>query len=141
MTRVRVVHEADLPWSVSQVWRVVTNVDQWRWRSDLEGCERVGEHDFVEYPKGGTPIRFTTVRREEERGREFTIDGESLKGSWQGVFTSTASGCLARFTEDVDVRGRFVPRWVARLFLRSYQARYFRDLRAELRRRYGEAGA
>ena len=95
----------------------------------------------MEYPKGATPIRFTTVRREEERGWEFTIDGESLKGSWQGVFTSTASGCLARFTEDVDVRGRFVPRWVARLFLRSYQARYFRDLRAELRRRYGEAGA
>ena len=95
----------------------------------------------MEYPKGATPIRFTTVRREEERVWEFTIDGESLKGSWQGVFTSTASGCLARFTEDVDVRGRFVPRWVARLFLRSHQARYFRDLRAELRRRYGEAGA
>lgn len=25
MTRVRVIHEADLPWSVSQVWRVVTD--------------------------------------------------------------------------------------------------------------------
>lgn len=85
MGRVRVVHEDDLPWSVSQVWRVVTNIDQWRWRSDLERCERVGEHDFVEYPKGSTPIRFTTVRRDEERVWEFTIDGESLEGCWRGV--------------------------------------------------------
>lgn len=139
MTRVRVVHEADLPWSVSQVWRVVTDVGQWRWRSDLERCERVGEHDFIEYPKGGTPIRFTTVRREEEQVWEFSIDGEALEGSWRGVFTRTGSGCHLQFTEDVDVRGMFVPGWLARLFLRSYQARYFRDLRAQLRRRYGEA--
>ena len=141
MTRVRVIHEADLPWSVSQVWRVVTDVDQWRWRSDLERCERAGERDFVEYPKGGKPIRFTTVRRQEERLWEFSIDGDTLEGCWQGVFVPAGSGCRLSFTEDVDVRGRFVPRWVTRLFLRSYQARYFRDLRAELRRRYGEAGA
>ena len=140
MGRVRVVYEDDLPWSVSQVWRVVTDVGQWQWRSDLERCERVDERNFVEYPRGGKPIRFTTVRRQEERLWEFSIDGESLEGCWRGVFVPAGSGCRLSFTEDVDVRGRFVPRWVARLFLRSYQARYFGDLRAELRRRYGEAG-
>lgn len=136
--RVRVVHEADLPWSVSQVWKVVTNVSDWRWRSDLAKCEIINERVFVEHPKGGKPIRFTTIQCENEHVWEFSIESNSLGGYWRGTFTQTRHGCHLQFVEEVQMRNRLIPNWVTRLFLRSYQTRYFQDLHTELRRRYGE---
>ena len=78
MTRVRVVHEADLPWSVSQAWRVVTDahlalpydiaasvippVAVTEWRS-VGGDRRDADEGTSSYSGFMNGIRDTTCRK------------------------------------------------------------------------------
>lgn len=131
------VWEAEVPHAPQQVWQVVTDLMNWQWRSDLSSCEIVDERRFIEIPKKGKPIRFCTTRLEECRIWEFHMDSPSLTGIWKGTFEPTENGgCRVRFVENVCFRQRLVPNWVVKRFLTAYQARYFRDLRAELQSRF-----
>ena len=45
--------KAMLPSERSKVWKVVTSVEHYTWRSDLRGTEILCENQFLEYPKRG----------------------------------------------------------------------------------------
>ncbi|WP_371163755.1 SRPBCC family protein [Buchananella felis] len=138
MGEVIVVWEEELPYTPKQVWQVVTDLKRWQWRSDLSECKVVDEQRFIETPKKGKPIRFCTTRLEKPRIWEFQMESPTLTGVWRGTFESKGKGgCHVTSVETVKFRRRLFPRWVAKRFLVTYQARYFRDLRAELQSRYG----
>ncbi|WP_196717434.1 SRPBCC family protein [Actinomyces trachealis] len=137
MGKVVVVWEEELSYTPAQIWQVVTDLTNWQWRSDLSDCKVLDEHRFIEFPKKGKPIRFCTTRFEESHLWEFQIDSPALTGTWQGNFEAKENGgCLVRFVEDVHIQQKLIPRWLAKRFLTTYQAQYFRDLRVELQSRY-----
>lgn len=51
--------KALLSGDISKVWKVVTDVEHYTWRSDLSRTEILGEKQFVEYTKEGYPTTFT----------------------------------------------------------------------------------
>lgn len=138
MGEVIVVWEEELPYTPQQIWQVVTDLMHWQWRSDLSACKIVDEQRFIEIPKNGQPIHFCTIRCEEPRIWEFQLNSPALTGTWRGTFTPKENGrSQVTFVEAVQLRHKLFPRWVAKRLLRAYQARYFRDLRAELQSQYG----
>ena len=42
-----------LPYPPERVWAVVTDLENWQWRSDLSRLEHTGEDAFTEYDKSG----------------------------------------------------------------------------------------
>ena len=137
MGNVVVVWEEDLPYTPSQIWQVVTDLTNWQWRSDLSDCTITGEHGFIETPKKGKPVRFRITRLEQPHIWEFHMDSPTLTGTWQGTFESNENGgCRVKFIEDVTLRNKLIPNWIAKRFLTAYQTQCFRDLRTELQSRY-----
>lgn len=137
MEKIVAVWEEDLPYTPQQVWQVVTDLTNWQWRSDLAECQIVDEHRFIEIPKKGKAIRFCTTRLEQPHIWEFHMDSPTLTGTWQGTFESNENGgCRVKFIEDVTLRNKLIPNWIAKRLLTAYQTQYFRDLRTELQSRY-----
>lgn len=137
MGNVAVVWEEDLPYTPSQIWQVVTDLTNWQWRSDLSDCTITDEQSFIETPKKGKPIRFRIACLEQPHIWEFRMDSPTLIGTWQGTFEPNENGgCRVKFIEDVTLRNKLIPNWIAKRLLTAYQTQYFRDLRAELQSRY-----
>lgn len=123
--------EAVAPYPVEKVWAVVTDLENWQWRSDLEGLERTGPDTFTEYAKGGFPTRFTVTCRQEPVKWAFDLENANMSGSWTGEFRVVPEGTRVTFTERLTPKKRWM-RLFAKGYLRRQQAQYFADLRRAL---------
>lgn len=119
--------EAVVPQPVEKVWAVVTDLDHWQWRGDLEGLEQTGPDTFTEYARGGFATRFTVTCREAPVKWAFDLENDNMAGSWIGELCAVQEGTRLTFTEELTPK-----KWWVRLFMKGYlrkqQARYFADL-------------
>lgn len=122
---------AVMPYPAEKVWAVVTDLDRWQWRSDLEGLERTGPDTFTEYGKGGFPTRFTVTCRREPEKWAFELENANMSGSWTGEFQSVPEGTQVTFTESLTPKKGWM-KLLVKGYLRRQQARYFADLRQAL---------
>lgn len=126
--------EAVVPEPVEKVWAIVTDLDNWQWRSDLESLEQTGPDTFTEYGKGGFPTRFTVTRTDPLTRWEFDMENANMRGHWSGVFRTVPAGTEVVFTEQVTAK-----KWIMRPFVKAYlqkqQARYLADLKRALEAR------
>ena len=122
---------AALPHPPERVWAVVTDLDRWRWRSDLGGLERTGEGTFTEYGRDGFPTRFTVTDCRPPDLWAFDLENANLTGHWTGTFQRAGDGTRVTFTESVVPRRAWM-RLLVKGYLRRQQARYLRDLRRAL---------
>ena len=81
--------KAMLPSERSKVWKVVTSVEHYTWRSDLRGTEILCENQFLEYPKRGPVTAFTITTVEPCNRWEFDMENTNMRGHWTGLFTQT----------------------------------------------------
>ena len=51
--------KASIPCDIHSVWKVVTEVENYTWRSDLSKTEVISDKRFIEYTKEGYPTTFT----------------------------------------------------------------------------------
>lgn len=128
--------QTTLPYPPEQVWKVVTDLTDTAWRSDIARVERTGPGAFVEYTPAGVATRFTVTAQEPCRRWEFRLENSSLRGRWVGEFAPQGGGTQLRFTEEVQPK-----RWWMGPFVKGYlkgqQARYAGDLRRALETRFG----
>ncbi|AZA14514.1 hypothetical protein CCHOA_10675 [Corynebacterium choanae] len=61
MRQIVVVWEEDFPYEPEQIWKVVTDLASWQWRSDLADCKVIDERRCIEIPKKGKPVHFLVV--------------------------------------------------------------------------------
>lgn len=122
---------AVVPYPAEQVWAVVTDLDRWQWRSDLEGLERTGPDTFTEYAKGGFPTRFTVTCRREPVKWAFDLENANMSGSWTGEFQAVPEGTRVTFTESLTPKKGWM-KLLVKGYLRRQQVRYFADLRQAL---------
>lgn len=124
--------KAELPGEVEKVWKIVTSLENYSWRSDL-GKIVVLEpgRRFEEHTKDGYVTRFTITVCEPYKQYEFDMENENMKGHWTGSFSCENGKTTIVFTEDVTAKKLFMKPFVGG-YLKKQQAAYLRDLEKAL---------
>lgn len=127
VSNIKAVLSAD----ISKVWDVVTDVENYSWRSDLSRTELLEKKQFVEYTKEGYPTTFTITSSVPYERWEFDMENSNMKGHWVGIFTPKEGKTEIEFTENVTVKKIFLRPFIKR-YLRKQQALFVSDLRKAL---------
>lgn len=127
VSNIKAVLSAD----ISKVWDVVTDVENYSWRSDLSRTELLEKKQFVEYTKEGYPTTFTITSSVPYERWEFDMENRNMKGHWVGIFTPKKGKTEIEFTENVTVKKIFLRPFIKR-YLRRQQALFVADLEKAL---------
>lgn len=127
VSNIKTVLSAD----ISKVWDVVTDVENYSWRSDLSRTELLEKKQFVEYTKEGYPTTFTITSSVPYERWEFDMENSNMKGHWVGIFKPKGEKTEIEFTENVTVKKIFLRPFIKR-YLRRQQALFVADLEKAL---------
>ena len=117
---------------IKKVWEVVTNNNNYEWRSDLSKIDvSVDGNSFTEYTKDNFPTKFTITLKKPYERYEFDMTNKNMSGHWIGVFSPVNDGTQIEFTEEVSVNNPIMNLFVG-LFLKKQQLLYIADLKKEL---------
>ncbi len=119
--------KASIPCVIHKVWKVVTDVENYAWRSDLSKTEVLSDKEFIEYTKEGYPTTFTITVTEPYKRWEFDMENSNMKGHWVGIFTSKGNETEIDFTECVTAKKIFMKPFV-KSYLKKQQAKFVADL-------------
>ena len=113
---------------IKTVWDLVTSLENYSWRSDLDKITVLNETQFIEHTKEGFETTFTITCREECKRWELDMENQNMKGHWTGVFSSGGDGTMIDFTEDVTAKKVWMKPFVG-MYLRKQQSQYLADLK------------
>lgn len=130
---VTAVHKEHMEASPERIWKVITELAEFGWRSDLMSIEILDDDRFVETDRQGYTTTFTVTRREPYRHYEFTMENDNITGSWTGLLEPDGDGTMLTFTEQIKAK-KFYMIPFAKPYLKKQQERYFADLRKELQK-------
>lgn len=116
---------------VQKVWDIVTSLENYAWRSDLNRIEIVNEKQFIEYTKDGFATKFTITATEPNKLWKFDIDNDNIRGCWSGAFSYNGKETTIIFIEDVAAKKVILKPFV-KAFLKKQQKLYVADLRKAL---------
>ena len=117
------------------VWDIVTNNEDYAWRSDLsEIIISPDKSAFTEITVNGEKTCFTITKKEPCRRYEFDMENKMLRGHWIGLFTETeGGGTKITFREEVQVKNPAIELLSRFVFsLKKVQEAYVADLRKKL---------
>lgn len=113
------------------LWKIVTSLELYGWRSDISKIEIVNDREFIEYTKSGYATRFKITEQKSCTCWSFDMENENMKGHWTGEFMREKDETLIVFTEDVVSKKSFMKPFV-KLYLKKQQQQYIKDLRKAL---------
>ena len=117
---------------IKKVWEVVTNNNNYEWRSDLSEIDvSVDGNSFTEYTKDNFPTKFTITLKKPYKQYEFDMTNKNMNGHWIGVFSPVNDGTKIEFTEEVSVNNLIMNLFVGS-YLKKQQSLYIADLKKEL---------
>ena len=120
-----------LEYDVKRVWNIITDVENYNWRSDLSRTEIVNDTHFIEYAKNNYPTKFKVTCKKEFERWEFDIDNGNIKGHWTGIFTKNGSNTEIDFTEEVTAK-KFFMRPFLKAYMKNQQNKFISDLEKKL---------
>ena len=124
--------KAEFQCEVEKVWELVTSLDKYSWRSDLEKIVvTVSDKEFEEHTKDGYVTKFKITAFDEYRNYEFDMENENMQGHWSGKFSYEDGITLIEFTEDVIAKKLIMKPFVG-MYLKKQQVKYIQDLRKAL---------
>lgn len=112
---------------IQKVWNIVTSLDNYSWRSDLDRIEVIDNNRFIEYTKEGYATTFTITNTEPCRCWEFDMDNDNMSGHWIGIFSYENGITTIDFTENVTAK-KLVMKPFVKLYLKKQQSAYAADL-------------
>lgn len=110
---------------------MVTEVENYTWRSDLSRTEVINDKQFIEYTTDGYPTIFTITVAEDYERWEFDMENTNMKGRWTGIFISRGDGTDIEFTEHVTAKKFFMKPFV-KSYLKKQQKQFVSDLKKHL---------
>lgn len=116
---------------IQKVWNIVTSLENYSWRSDLDRIEVINKNKFVEYTKEGYATTFTITNTEPCSRWEFDMDNANMSGHWIGVFTYENGKTTIDFTENVTAKKLLMKPFVG-AYLKKQQSVYATDLEKAL---------
>lgn len=121
--------KAEFQCNVEKVWEMVTSLDKYSWRSDLDKIMvTVPEKEFEEYTKDGYVTKFKITAFDEYKRYEFDMENDNMQGHWTGVFSYKNGVTVIEFTESVIAKKLIMKPFVG-IYLKKQQAKYIQDLR------------
>lgn len=117
--------------NIQDVWRMVTSLDNYQWRSDLSKIEVVSDLQFVEYTKDGYATTFTITLTKPLERWEFDMENSNMRGHWTGIFSFQNGKTEIEFTEEVEAK-KWIMKPFVKAFLKRQQELYVSDLRKAL---------
>lgn len=127
ISNVKAAFECD----IKKAWEVVTSLESYQWRSDLDRIEVINENQFIEYTKDGYATSFTITVTEPYKRWEFDMENDNMKGHWTGVFISKDGHTEIDFTESVEAKKILMKPFV-KAYLKKQQSAYIADLKKAL---------
>ncbi len=125
--------KAEFPCEVEKIWEIVTSLEQYSWRSDLDKIVvTVPEKEFEEHTKDGYVTRFKITVFDKYTRYEFDMENENMQGHWTGKFSYKDGITLIEFTENVTAK-KLIMKPFAGTYLKKQQAKYIGDLRNALK--------
>lgn len=118
---------------IDAVWETMLAVDCYQWRRDLKKTEIRSKTQWVEYPKKGNPVTFTTTCIKPQKRWEFDMEQAAMRGHWIGVFRARGEKTEVDFTEMVQVKNPLL-RPILKWYLKKQQAQFVADLQRALLR-------
>ena len=112
---------------IQKIWNIVTSLDNYSWRSDLDRIEVIDENRFVEYTKEGYATSFTITNTEPCRRWEFDMNNDNMSGHWIGIFSYENGITTIDFTENVTAK-KLVMKPFVKSYLNKQQSVYAADL-------------
>lgn len=104
VSTVRATFQSD----IENVWKIVTDLENYAWRSDLSKIEITGKNTFTEYTTDGFATTFTVTSEERCARWEFDLENSNIYGHWTGIFTSDDGKTTIEFTENVTAKKFFM---------------------------------
>ena len=95
---------AQFPCDCKTVWDIVTDNENFEWRSDLSKIEIIDENRFDEYTRDEFVTHFRITAKEPYREYRFDMENQNMRGHWSGIFESCDDGTQITFTEQVQVK-------------------------------------
>ena len=122
---------------VDKVWKLVTDLSNQTWRSDLGQFEKIDDNQFIEYTQNDIKTNFKVTKVDLYKLWELEFENKNLQGTWLGRFDYHDGQTVLDFTENVTVKNAFLLPFVW-LYLRKQQKQYFRDLEKALQVLYSK---
>ena len=117
---------------VKTIWKIITSLEDYAWRSDISKIEIVkSQKQFIEYTKGLYPTTFTITVFEPYQRYEFTMENSRMTGYWIGLFNEKDGFTTIDFTEDVTPKKIYMKPFV-KSYLKKQQQTYIHDLKKVL---------
>ncbi|MHC1683824.1 MAG: SRPBCC family protein [Clostridiaceae bacterium] len=121
--------------NIESVWNVVTDLKDYKWRSDIEKVEVLNDgKEFVEYIRGGNSTRFIITKKNKFREYKFDMENKMFNGFWEGDFSETENGgTKVVFKEKIFVKNPII-KILSYFFmdLKKIQNTYIADLKSKL---------
>lgn len=124
--------KAEFLTDVKKVWEIVTSLEEYSWRSDLNRIEVSGQgKEFIEFTKDGYSTRFVITAFEPYKRYEFDMENDNMKGHWTGIFSYENGVTTIDFTENVEAK-KLIMKPFVKGYLKKQQTAYIEDLRKAL---------
>lgn len=121
--------------NVETVWNIVTDNEQFAWRTDLNKIEVVDDCHFIEFDKHDFQTSFMITKKEPYTFYAFTMENKNLTGRWQGTFAPSDHGTCVEFIEEISFRNPLLKVIGSFMNIRKIQERYIDDLKKEISKR------
>lgn len=110
------------------LWNIITNNEDYSWRSDLSKIKVVDKTHFIEFTKKNYPTYFTITKKKPYSQYEFSLENTNLKGKWYGKIKEiNKNKTTITLTEEIEVTSLFMKTF-AKFYLKRQQKKYIQDL-------------
>lgn len=124
--------KAEFQYEVEKVWKMVTSLDNYSWRSDLDKIVVIEpEKEFEEYTKDGYVTKFKITAFNKYKRYEFNMENSNMQGHWTGIFSYRDGTTAVKFTENVTAKKLIMKPFIGS-YLKKQQSKYVQDLKNTL---------
>lgn len=109
------------------LWDVITNNNDYSWRSNIKEIKVLDDKRFVEIDHEGVETVFTIITFDENKKYEIDYENEDLKGHWVGLFYLTSQGAELDMVEDVEAKNALLSLFVPKT-LKQMREVYIEDI-------------
>lgn len=124
--------KAEFQYKAEKVWKMVTSLDNYSWRSDLDKIVVTeAEKEFEEYTKDGYVTKFKITAFDKCKRYEFNMENSNMQGHWTGIFSYRDGTTVVKFTENVTAKKLIMKPFIG-IYLKKQQSKYIQDLKNAL---------
>lgn len=123
------------PFDIKNVWDIITNNEDYAWRSDLSKIEILNDgNSWVEYNTNGSSINFSILKKDYLKEYNFSMENNIFTGQFSSTYKKDIDGnTVVEFVESISIKNPII-RSLSYLFfnIKKFQNIYINDLKKKI---------